>query len=47
MDLSQRSADPSKICRLWLNEIRAENPELADEIHVFSSFFYKKLKNKK
>jgi Ulp1 family protease len=33
------------LSRLWLNEIRAKNPDLADQIHVFSSFFYKKLKN--
>ena len=30
-------------CRLWLNELRDRDPELADQIHLFSSFFYKKL----
>ena len=29
--------------RLWLSDIRDCNPELADQIHLFSSFFYKKL----
>ncbi|EJC97929.1 uncharacterized protein FOMMEDRAFT_171324 [Fomitiporia mediterranea MF3/22] len=29
--------------KFWLNNLRAEQPELADEIHVFSSFFFKKL----
>ncbi|GJE88369.1 hypothetical protein PsYK624_044520 [Phanerochaete sordida] len=29
--------------KLWHNNLREENPELADQIHVFSSFFYKKL----
>ncbi|KIM89078.1 hypothetical protein PILCRDRAFT_84870 [Piloderma croceum F 1598] len=31
--------------KLWLSEIREKDPDLADQIHVFSSFFYKKLKN--
>lgn len=30
--------------RLWLNDL---DPALADQIHVFSSFFYKKLNNRK
>ena len=30
-------------CRLWLNDLRDCDPELADQIHLFSSFFYKKL----
>ncbi|KZT28340.1 cysteine proteinase [Neolentinus lepideus HHB14362 ss-1] len=29
--------------KLWLTELRRAEPELADQIHVFSSFFYKKL----
>ncbi|KAH7914279.1 hypothetical protein BJ138DRAFT_1098802 [Hygrophoropsis aurantiaca] len=33
--------------KLWLSELRENNPTLADQIHVFSSFFYKKLHNKK
>ncbi|KAH8104848.1 hypothetical protein BXZ70DRAFT_922722 [Cristinia sonorae] len=32
--------------KLWLSDLRAENPELADQVHIFSSFFYKKLSNK-
>jgi Ulp1 family protease len=34
-----------RLPRLWLSEIREKDPGLADQIHVFSSFFYKKLKN--
>lgn len=33
--------------KLWLSDLRVQNPELAEQIHVFSSFFYKKLNNKK
>ncbi|KAH0832102.1 hypothetical protein J3R83DRAFT_13011 [Lanmaoa asiatica] len=33
--------------KLWLNDLRGKNPMLADQIHVFSSFFYKKLNNRK
>ncbi|KIJ62621.1 hypothetical protein HYDPIDRAFT_114280 [Hydnomerulius pinastri MD-312] len=33
--------------KLWLNDLREKDPGLADQIHVFSSFFYKKLNNKK
>ncbi|KAF9649915.1 cysteine proteinase, partial [Thelephora ganbajun] len=29
--------------KLWLNDLRDCDPELADQIHLFSSFFYKKL----
>lgn len=32
--------------KLWLNELRERDPLLADQIHVFSSFFYKKLNTK-
>ncbi|KAH7885232.1 hypothetical protein F5I97DRAFT_1883858 [Phlebopus sp. FC_14] len=32
--------------KLWLNDLRETNPVLADQIHVFSSFFYKKLNKK-
>ncbi|KAH9949826.1 hypothetical protein B0H21DRAFT_68615 [Amylocystis lapponica] len=31
------------VSRLWLNNLRDTNPELAGQVHVFSSFFYKKL----
>ncbi|KAG2362691.1 hypothetical protein BDR07DRAFT_1460735 [Suillus spraguei] len=33
--------------KLWLSDLKEQNPELAEQIHVFSSFFYKKLNNKK
>lgn len=33
--------------RLWLRRLEDSNPELAKQIHVFSSFFYKKLNRKK
>lgn len=33
--------------RLWLRELEDIDPELAKQIHVFSSFFYKKLNKKK
>lgn len=29
--------------KMWLNDLRDRVPELADQIHLFSSFFYKKL----
>ncbi|KAF9811770.1 hypothetical protein IEO21_06426 [Rhodonia placenta] len=29
--------------KLWLADLRENEPELAEEVHVFSSFFYKKL----
>lgn len=32
--------------KLWLTELREKDPTLADQIHVFSSFFYKKLNKK-
>ncbi|KAI5988964.1 hypothetical protein EDD15DRAFT_2285488 [Pisolithus albus] len=32
--------------KLWLSELREKDPLLADQIHVFSSFFYKKLNMK-
>ncbi|KZT44416.1 cysteine proteinase [Sistotremastrum suecicum HHB10207 ss-3] len=32
--------------KLWHNNIRAENPDLAEQIHVFSPFFFKKLNQK-
>ncbi|KZP31525.1 hypothetical protein FIBSPDRAFT_883297 [Athelia psychrophila] len=31
--------------KLWLDDVRKSDPMLADSIHVFSSFFYKKLKS--
>jgi len=33
--------------RLWLNTLRDQNPTLAEQVHVFNSFFYKKLAVKK
>jgi Ulp1 family protease len=35
--------DSQHISRLWLNDFREQQPELAEQVHVFSSFFYKKL----
>ncbi|KAJ7600472.1 hypothetical protein C8J56DRAFT_910342 [Mycena floridula] len=32
--------------KLWLKELETENPELAKQIHIFNSFFYKKLNKK-
>ncbi|KAJ7140225.1 hypothetical protein C8R43DRAFT_892836, partial [Mycena crocata] len=32
--------------KLWLYGLEREKPELAKEIHIFSSFFYKKLNKK-
>ncbi|KAJ7505111.1 hypothetical protein B0H11DRAFT_1976828 [Mycena galericulata] len=32
--------------KLWLQELERTNPELVKQIHVFSSFFYKKLSKK-
>lgn len=32
--------------RLWLNDLRETQPALAEDVHVFSSFFYKKLDTK-
>ncbi|KAJ7677452.1 hypothetical protein B0H17DRAFT_1079208 [Mycena rosella] len=32
--------------KLWLQDLEKENPELVKQIHVFSSFFYKKLNKK-
>ncbi|KAK7690319.1 hypothetical protein QCA50_006976 [Cerrena zonata] len=29
--------------KLWLEGVRQDNPTLADQIHVFNSFFYKKI----
>ncbi|CDO70841.1 hypothetical protein BN946_scf184801.g34 [Trametes cinnabarina] len=33
--------------KLWLDNLRSEQPELAEQVHVFNSFFYKKLNSKK
>ncbi|OAX42130.1 hypothetical protein K503DRAFT_863299 [Rhizopogon vinicolor AM-OR11-026] len=33
--------------KLWLTELAEQDKDLADQIHVFSSFFYKKLNNKR
>ncbi|KAH9080499.1 hypothetical protein EDB83DRAFT_2339768 [Lactarius deliciosus] len=32
--------------KLWLADLHESNPELATQVHVFSSFFYKKLSTK-
>ncbi|KAI0051112.1 hypothetical protein FA95DRAFT_1676228 [Auriscalpium vulgare] len=32
--------------KLWWADLQETNPKLADQIHVFNSFFYKKLSNK-
>ncbi|KAF8270824.1 hypothetical protein EI94DRAFT_1721987 [Lactarius quietus] len=32
--------------KLWLADLSESNPELASQVHVFSSFFYKKLSTK-
>ncbi|CAE6516690.1 unnamed protein product [Rhizoctonia solani] len=29
--------------KMWLNDLRAQDPALADQVHIFSSFFFKKL----
>ncbi|ELU44923.1 hypothetical protein AG1IA_01046 [Rhizoctonia solani AG-1 IA] len=29
--------------RMWLNDLRHKDPNLVDQIHIFSSFFFKKL----
>ena len=33
--------------RLWLKDLETKQPELAAQVHIFNSFFYKKLNNKK
>ncbi|RPD77389.1 hypothetical protein L226DRAFT_321252 [Lentinus tigrinus ALCF2SS1-7] len=33
--------------KVWLDELRRDRPELAEQVHVFNSFFYKKLNAKK
>ncbi|KAI0669163.1 hypothetical protein C8Q78DRAFT_198943 [Trametes maxima] len=33
--------------KVWLNNLRRRQPELAEQVHVFNSFFYKKLNAKK
>ncbi|RDX50208.1 hypothetical protein OH76DRAFT_1332369, partial [Lentinus brumalis] len=33
--------------KVWLEELRKDQPELAEQVHVFNSFFYKKLVTKK
>ncbi|KAF5389178.1 hypothetical protein D9757_003427 [Collybiopsis confluens] len=38
------SEDPDEI--LWHNELKETNPDLAEQIHIFNSFFYKKLNKK-
>ncbi|KAG8788188.1 hypothetical protein FRC20_006438 [Serendipita sp. 405] len=32
--------------RLWIETVKQRDPDLAEQIHIFSPFFYKKLKNK-
>ncbi|KAJ1309644.1 hypothetical protein OPQ81_006411 [Rhizoctonia solani] len=29
--------------KMWLNDLRSQDPALVDQIHIFSSFFFKKL----
>ncbi|KAI1794794.1 hypothetical protein LXA43DRAFT_939951 [Ganoderma leucocontextum] len=33
--------------KLWLDDLRKSDPETAEQVHVFNSFFYKKLSGKK
>ncbi|KAI0695754.1 hypothetical protein C8T65DRAFT_584023, partial [Cerioporus squamosus] len=33
--------------KVWLEGLRKDQPELAEQVHVFNSFFYKKLVTKK
>ncbi|KAI8978855.1 hypothetical protein BD414DRAFT_120430 [Trametes punicea] len=33
--------------KLWLDTVRKDQPELAEEVHVFNSFFFKKLNSKR
>ncbi|KAF8195366.1 hypothetical protein BJ912DRAFT_138312 [Pholiota molesta] len=33
--------------KLWLKNLEEKQPELAQQVHIFNSFFYKKLNNKK
>ncbi|KAI0712651.1 hypothetical protein C8Q76DRAFT_622201 [Earliella scabrosa] len=33
--------------KLWLDDLRKERPDLAEQVHVFNSFFYKKLVSKR
>ncbi|KAH9890082.1 hypothetical protein C8Q73DRAFT_652769, partial [Cubamyces lactineus] len=33
--------------KVWLDGVRKEQPELGEQVHVFNSFFYKKLNSKK
>ena len=44
-DMSESMTD--RCPRFLMNDIRKQNPSLADEIHVFSTFFYKKLNHKR
>ncbi|KAI0357362.1 hypothetical protein OH77DRAFT_1422202 [Trametes cingulata] len=33
--------------KVWLDELRKDQPELAEQVHIFNSFFFKKLNSKK
>ncbi|KAI0755307.1 hypothetical protein C8Q80DRAFT_1094338, partial [Daedaleopsis nitida] len=33
--------------KLWLDDLRKTRPELAEQVHIFNSFFYKKLVSKR
>ncbi|EIW51534.1 uncharacterized protein TRAVEDRAFT_137200, partial [Trametes versicolor FP-101664 SS1] len=33
--------------KVWLHELQQVQPELAEQVHVFNSFFFKKLNGKK
>ena len=35
------------LSRYYLVQLQNENPDLAQQVHVFSSFFFKKLTEKK
>ena len=34
-------------CRLWLDDLRKRDSELADQVYIFNSFFYKMLSTDK
>ena len=38
---------PQLSFRYWHEKLTGTNPELAKQVHVFNSFFYKKLSHKK
>jgi Ulp1 family protease len=46
VNLYDKVFDDIDFCRLWLADLQETNPELASQVHVFNSFFYKKLSTK-